>query len=146
MWCMSHQSHNMHMIHHMTNHVTCHMTYTWYVIWLITWPLDLKKKQSTCCDGLSHGTFFVVLDFLLYVLWHSFSKSKDQVISHVMDHGTSHVMGQVTCHVMANSCIMCTYLVTQLLTERQVLMTHCLGHHLYLQICLLFWLTQCLWI
>jgi hypothetical protein len=35
------------------------------------------------------------------------------------------MMGQMTCHVMADSCIMCTYLVSQLLTECQALMTHC---------------------
>jgi hypothetical protein len=61
-----------------------------------------------------------------------FSKSKGQVISHVtchvpshvMSHGISHVTGQVINHVMADSCITCTWLVTQQLTERQALMTH----------------------
>jgi hypothetical protein len=105
------------------------------------WSQDLAVGQACWivqgCDDLSHGTF-IFLDFMLHVLWFSFSKSKDQVISHVMDHGTSHVMGQVTCHVMANSCITCTYLVTQLLTEHQVLMTHCQGCHPYLWIHLLF--------
>jgi hypothetical protein len=75
-----------------------------------------------------------------------FSKSKGQVISHVtchvpspqsLSHGTSHVMGQVINHVMADSCITCTWLVTQQLTERQALMTHRWGCHAYLWIRLL---------
>jgi hypothetical protein len=62
----------------------------------------------------------------------SFSKSKGQVISHVtrhvlsyvMSHRASQVMGQVINHVFADSCITCTSMVTQQLTERQALMTH----------------------
>jgi hypothetical protein len=77
------------------------------------------------CDDLSHGTFFIFLEFVLHALCFSFCKSKGQVIqsrdvswtSHVTDYGTSHVMGYVTCHMMADSCITCTYLVTQLLAE-----------------------------
>jgi hypothetical protein len=61
------------------------------------------------------------------------SKSKGQVISHVthhvpshvMSHGTSQVMGQVINHVMYDSCITCTLVVTQQLTECQALITHC---------------------
>jgi hypothetical protein len=39
------------------------------------------------CNDLSHGTFFFVfLDFRAACTWQSFSKSKGQVISHVMCH------------------------------------------------------------
>jgi hypothetical protein len=76
----------------------------------------------------------------------SFSKSKSQVISHVtrhvpshvMSHGICHVMGHGINHVMADSCVTCTLVVTQQLTERQALMTHRRGCCAYLQICLLF--------
>jgi hypothetical protein len=76
----------------------------------------------------------------------SFSKSKGQVISHVMhhvpsyvmSHGISHVMGQVINHMIADSGITCTFEVTQQLTERQALMTHRRGCHAYLRIRLLF--------
>jgi hypothetical protein len=80
------------------------------------------------CDDLWPGLFFASFLYLNFY----FSKSKGQVISHVtrhvpshvMGHGISHVTGQVINHVMADSCITCTWLVTQQLTERQALMTH----------------------
>jgi hypothetical protein len=47
---------------------------------------DNMSPLQYCCDDLSHGTFFVFLDFVLHVLCLSFPKSKGQVISHVMCH------------------------------------------------------------
>jgi hypothetical protein len=56
--------------------------------WFITWNI------------------FCFLDFVLHVLCLSFSKSKGQVISHVMNYVTSQVMGQVhvTCRLTNASC------------------------------------------
>jgi hypothetical protein len=46
-----------------------------------------KLFADGVCDDLSHGTFFFIfLDFRAACTWLSFSKSKGQVISHVMCH------------------------------------------------------------
>jgi hypothetical protein len=60
--------------------------------------------------------WFIFCVFPVLELPLSFSKSKGQVISHmmchvpshVMSHGISHVTGQVISHVIADSCITCT--------------------------------------
>jgi hypothetical protein len=55
--------------------------------WTRHWELLQWQTIQVCCDDLSHETFFFVfLDFVLHVLGPFFSKSKGQVISHVMCH------------------------------------------------------------
>jgi hypothetical protein len=112
-------------------------------IWSTTLRSYISVIFDLFCGGLWPSLFFASCCTQISV---SFSKSKGQVISHVtrhvlshvMSHGTSHVMGQVINHMMADSCIMCTLVVTQQLTEHQALMTHCQGCQCYLWIPLLF--------